>query len=90
MASNGETGSLLLAASACVHIDVCVLEAAAARVEEQTDHGEKGEEHSRENECRRPNTIAQKWGDGQILSYLMRLWKHPYASRQAFFPHFEQ
>lgn len=24
MASNGETGSLLLAASACVHIDVCV------------------------------------------------------------------
>lgn len=24
MASNGETGALLLAASACVHVDVCV------------------------------------------------------------------
>lgn len=52
MASNGETGALLLAASACVHVDVyvCVCVGGtgclAARGEAQTDQ-RGGEEHSR-------------------------------------------
>lgn len=53
----------------CILMSVCVggTGCLAARGEEQTDHRGGGEEHSREKECGRPNTIAQKWGDGQIL-----------------------
>lgn len=50
MASNGETGALLLAATACVHVDVYVCWRdwlLSSKGEEHTDQ-RIGEEHSRE------------------------------------------
>lgn len=62
MASNGETGALLLAASACVRVDVyvCVLEGQAAWQQGERRRQTREEERSTagENKCGCPNTTV--------------------------------
>lgn len=61
MASNGETGALLLAASACVHVDVCVC---------WRDRllGSEGRE-SRQTREEERSTAGRKSVGAQILSF---------------------
>lgn len=90
MASNGETGSLLLAASACVHIDVCVcwrdrLLGSEGRGADRPQRRRRGAQQGERVWAPKYHRSEMGRRSNPLIFNGMCLWKHPYASCGAFF-----